>query len=164
MRKSSAILGSLVFLVIAPGTFAGLLPWWISRYRLPQPSLATYATGVIGGLLIACGLLFLLDSFARFALKGLGTPAPIAPPQHLVVSGYYRYVRNPMYVAVLAIILGQALLFENVTLFAYATIVWLCVTAFVIGYEEPALREKFGREYLEYCASVPRWIPRVPES
>jgi protein-S-isoprenylcysteine O-methyltransferase Ste14 len=161
MRKSSAILGSLIFLVIAPGTVAGLVPWWISKYRFAPATPDLWAIRIAGCLLVAAGLLFLLDSFAQFALKGLGTPAPIAPTRHLVVSGYYRYVRNPMYVAVLALIVGQALLFGDLALFAYAVIVWAAFSAFVLGYEEPTLRRTFGDEYLSYCAHVPRWIPRL---
>jgi len=161
MRKASAVLGSLVFLVIAPGTLAGYLPWSISGYRLAPASPEALALRVPGGLLIAGGLVFLLDSFARFALKGLGTPAPIAPPRRLVVSGYYRYVRNPMYVAVLALVLGQALVFESLPLLAYAIILWLGFHMFVAGYEEPVLRASFGEEYASYCAHVPRWMPRL---
>jgi protein-S-isoprenylcysteine O-methyltransferase Ste14 len=161
MRKSSAILGSLIFLLIAPGTLAGLVPWSISLYHLEPGTPGVWAIRGVGCLLIAAGLLFLLDSFAQFALKGLGTPAPIAPPRHLVVSGYYRYVRNPMYVAVLALIFGQALLFADLALYAYAVVVWAGFYAFVLGYEEPTLRRTFGEEYLAYCKQVPRWIPRV---
>jgi protein-S-isoprenylcysteine O-methyltransferase Ste14 len=158
MRKSSAVWGSLLFLVVAPGTVAGLLPWWISRYRFaPEP----LALRIAGALLVTLGTLFLLDSFARFALKGLGTPAPVAPPSHLVVSGCYRFVRNPMYVAVLAIIVGQVILFGNPALFAYAALVVAAFHAFVLGYEEPALRKQFGQEYIDYCANVPRWVPRL---
>jgi protein-S-isoprenylcysteine O-methyltransferase Ste14 len=107
------------------------------------------------------GLPVLLDSFARFALQGMGTPAPIAPPQQLVVTGLYRYVRNPMYVAVLSLVAGQALLFGSVDLVEYAVVLWLGFTAFVLLYEEPALRRQFGQEYADFCAHVPRWLPRL---
>ena len=95
------------------------------------------------------------------ALQGLGTPSPVAPPQHLVVSGLYRHVRNPMYVAVLSLICGQGLLFGSVRLLEYALVVWLGFLAFVVLYEEPALRKTFGQEYEDFCAHVPRWIPRL---
>ncbi len=98
MRRISAILGSGVFLVIAPGTLAVYVPWTLSGWHMAPPLLGLFPFRVIGGLLIALGLPVLLDSFARFAIQGLGTPAPIAPPQNLVVTGLYRYVRNPMYV------------------------------------------------------------------
>src|SRR5215813_1953314 len=96
MRRTLAILGSAMFLVIAPGVVAGYVPWRISRWQVGTPLLGTVAFRVIGGLLIIAGLPVLLDSFARFALQGLGTPAPIFPTRHLVVSGLFRYVRNPM--------------------------------------------------------------------
>jgi len=112
-------------------------------------------------LLILAGVPLLLDSFARFALKGLGTPAPIFPTRHLVISGLYRYVRNPMYLAVVAVILGQGLLFGDVRVLEYALIPWLAAHLFVVFYEEPTLRRTFGAEYKAFCANVPRWIPRL---
>jgi protein-S-isoprenylcysteine O-methyltransferase Ste14 len=102
-----------------------------------------------------------LDSFARFALEGLGTPAPIAPPSNLVVSGLYRYVRNPIYVAVVAVILGQAVLFADWRLLGYGAFLWLFFHIAVIIHEEPTLRQSFGAEYESYCAHVPRWLPRL---
>jgi protein-S-isoprenylcysteine O-methyltransferase Ste14 len=111
--------------------------------------------------LVGLGIIPVLESFARFAWKGLGTPAPIAPTKHLVVSGFYRYVRNPMYVGVVSAILGQALLFGDVRLLAYAAAVWLATFLFVVVYEEPALRRQFGEEYANFRKHVPRWIPRL---
>jgi protein-S-isoprenylcysteine O-methyltransferase Ste14 len=102
----------------------------------------------------------LLDSFARFALLGAGTPAPIFPTQRLVVSGLFRYVRNPMYVAVLSLIFGQGLLFGSVQVLEYGIAVWAAFYLFVLIYEEPTLRKSYGREYEEFSANVPRWIPR----
>jgi hypothetical protein len=116
---------------------------------------------VIGALAIAAGAPILLDSFTRFANQGLGTPAPIRPPQRLVVAGLYRYVRNPMYVAVSLLNLGQGLLFGSVRLLEYGLVVWLGFFAFVFLYEEPALRRKFGKEYEQFCSHVARWIPRL---
>jgi len=107
------------------------------------------------------GILVLLDSFARFAVKGLGTPAPVFPPRHLVVSGLYCYVRNPMYVAVIAVIAGQALVFANLRLLAYGAAVWLAFHLFVLFFEEPTLQRAFGAEYEAFCAGVPRWTPRL---
>ena len=111
--------------------------------------------------MILAGLPVLLDSFVRFAVEGLGTPAPVFPTSHLVVTGWYRYVRNPMYVAVLAVIVGQALIFGNVTLLEYGALAWLLAHIFVLAYEEPTLRGTFGEEYQLYRANVPRWIPRL---
>src|SRR6476660_8231542 len=108
-----AILGSALFFVAAPCVVAGLIPWWITRWEFLPPLFDLEATRAVGILLIVAGLPGLIDSFVRFALQGLGTPAPIAPTQNLVVTGLYRYVRNPMYVAVVAVILGQASLFGD---------------------------------------------------
>ena len=161
MRKTSAILGSALFFVVAPCLAAGLIPWWISRWELRAPLFEAPFTRAIGAFLILAGVPGIVDSFRRFALEGLGTPAPIAPPVKLVVTGLYRYVRNPMYVAVIGIILGQALLFADWRLLIYATLFWLACHAFVVVYEEPTLRRTFGATYAAFCANVPRWIPRL---
>jgi len=161
MGRLAALLGSAVFLVIAPGTLAVYVPWMLTQWQMAPPLLGFLPFRVIGGLLIALGLPVLLDSFARFALQGLGTPAPIAPPRHLVVTGLYRHVRNPMYVAVTSLIFGQGLLFGNAGLLAYGLVVWLSFHVFVLVYEEPTLRDKFGDEYKTFCAHVRRWWPRV---
>src|SRR3984885_8180747 len=160
MKRASAIFGSAIFLVVAPGTLAIYLPWAVTRWRFAPPLFGVFSCRIIGALLIAAGLPILLDSFARFAIQGLGTPAPIAPPQRLVVTGLYRWVRNPMYVAVSLLIFGQGLLFGSARLLQYGLLVWLVFFAFVVLYEEPALSRKFGKEYEEYCVQVPRWIPR----
>jgi protein-S-isoprenylcysteine O-methyltransferase Ste14 len=161
MRRPTAILGSFVFLLLAPGFVAGVVPWWISRWQIHPPWLGISALRIIGVLLIMVGLPMILDSFARFAIQGLGTPAPVLPTRHLVVTGLYRHVRNPMYVGVLAVIIGQGLVFAEAHLLIYAAIVWLAFHLFVLGYEEPKLRTTFGREYEDFRANVPRWIPRL---
>ena len=160
-QKVLAILGSSIFLVIAPGFVAGLAPWWISHWKLEPPFFGLAVVRVAGAILIALGAIGLLDSFIRFALQGLGTPAPVLPTRHLVVTGLYRYVRNPMYVAVASVILGQALLLGNATLVAYGAFVWILFHLFVLLYEEPKLRVTFGAEYERFCVEVPRWIPRI---
>jgi len=161
VKRISAIAGTGLFLLLAPGTVAGLVPWWITRWHMQPPLLGFSGFRVIGAVIIAAGIAVVLDSFARFALQGLGTPAPILPTSHLVVSGLYRYVRNPMYVGVLAIILGQGLLFGDGRLFAYGVLLWLAVHIFVVGYEEPTLRRSFGPDYEVFRRNVPRWIPRL---
>jgi len=110
---------------------------------------------------MVAGLPVLLDSFARFAIQGLGTPAPIFPTRRLVVSGLYRYVRNPMYVAVVSLILGQGLFFGNLRVLEYGIAIWVAFHLFVLLYEEPTLRNAYGSEYEEFCIHVPRWIPRL---
>lgn len=161
MRRFASIVGSAVFLVIAPGTVAGLVPWWISHWEVAQPWHGIYLLRPVGILMIIYGSGFVLDSFARFAIQGLGTPAPVMPTKHLVVTGLYRYVRNPMYVGVFSAIVGQALLFGNFRVFVYGICMFAAAAFFVLLYEEPTLRRTFGAEYDQFCANVPRWIPRV---
>ena len=154
-------MGSTLFFAVAPSSVAGLVPWWITHWEFRPPFFDLDATRAVGILLIVAGLPGLVDSFARFALQGLGTPAPIAPTQNLVVTGLYRHVRNPIYVALVAVILGQAVLFGDQRLLVYGVLVWLAFHAFVVGYEEPALVHRFGTEYEDFRANVPRWIPRL---
>ena len=161
MRKTIAVLGSALFFTVAPSSVAGLVPWWITRWEFRPPFFDLDATRAVGILLIVAGLPGLVDSFARFALQGLGTPAPIAPTQNLVVTGLYRHVRNPIYAALVAVILGQAVLFGDWRLLLYGALVFVAFHIFVLAYEEPTLRESFGAEYETYCANVPRWIPRL---
>ena len=160
-RRLLAVLGSVIFLLIAPVTVVGWIPWWISRWQMQLDFGDFTILRVVGVVLVLAGVPVLLDSFARFAIQGLGTPAPIFPPRHLVVQGLYRYVRNPMYVALVLVITGQALLFGNFRLLEYGAIVWLFTHLFVLLYEEPKLRATFGDEYKTFCVNVPRWIPRA---
>ena len=146
---------------LSPGTFAGLIPFWISRWQFEPPFFGLEPVRWFGVLLIALAAPVLLESFARFALEGLGTPAPVLPTRHLVVKGFYRYVRNPMYLAVVSIIVGQALLLGNAHLLVYAAVVSAGFLGFVLSYEEPKMRKTYGAEYEAYCARVPRWIPRI---
>jgi protein-S-isoprenylcysteine O-methyltransferase Ste14 len=141
-----------VFLLLVPGTVAGLIPWWITGWsRQGYPA---------GWLLIIPGAAILLDSFARFAFEGRGTPAPILPTQQLVVTGLFRYVRNPMYLAVLLVVSGQAILFGSVALAIYAAFLATAFHLFVTTYEEPTLRRQFPGDYDAYSHQVPRWLPR----
>lgn len=161
MRSRAASLAfSGLFLVIAPGTIAGYLPWLIGRWRFAADLGESWAVRGAGVMLLLGGTA-LLECFVRFAWVGLGTPAPVAPPERLVVSGLYRHVRNPMYVAVLALVLGQALLFSQLRLLLYAAAVWLLFHLFVLAYEEPTLRRSFPADYETYNRAVPRWIPRI---
>jgi protein-S-isoprenylcysteine O-methyltransferase Ste14 len=161
MSKAMAIAGSALFFVIAPLVVAAFVPWWITRWEFRPAFLNVELTRAIGSMLIIAGLPGLVDSFARFALEGLGTPAPVAPPQKLIVTGFYRYVRNPMYVGVVTVIFGQALLFGDARLVWYGALFWLVVHVFVVVYEEPTLKRTFGGEYESFRANVPRWIPRL---
>lgn len=164
MRRALSILGSAVFLVIAPGIVAGYIPWRICRWHMAPPLLGVPATRLAGLLLIVASVPVLVDSFVRFAWQGLGTPAPIFPTQHLVVSGLYRYVRNPMYVAVAMAIFGQGLWFASLAVLEYGVAVVAGFYLFVLLYEEPKLRSTYGSEYEQYCAHVPRWLPNFQSS
>jgi protein-S-isoprenylcysteine O-methyltransferase Ste14 len=113
-----------------------------------------------GALLVAAGAAVLLHAFARFVVEGIGTPAPVAPPEHLVVGGLYRYVRNPMYLAVAATIIGQALILGRPALLLYVAAFGAAVASFVRFYEEPTLARRFGAEYDAYRRAVPAWWPR----
>jgi protein-S-isoprenylcysteine O-methyltransferase Ste14 len=156
MRKAAA--GSAVFFVVAPGVVVGLIPWWLTDWQVrsawPTP------LRLMGAALVTAGIVVLVQGFARFVLDGLGTPSPIAPTERLVVGGLYRYVRNPMYIGVVAAIVGQAIWFGRPILFGYALVIWVAVASFVRGYEEPHLTERFGADYRAYRAAVPAWIPR----
>lgn len=159
--KRLAILGTAVFLVLAPGFVAGLVPWWMTHWRPAPPLFGLASLRYSGALLIALGVGCLLDSFARFAWQGHGTPAPVLPTRQLVITGLYRHVRNPMYVAVLSIIVGQGLVWGSRMVLAYGGSVWLLFHLFVVVYEERTLQAAYGPAYSRYCAAVPRWIPRV---
>ncbi len=159
--RAAALAGSALFLVIAPGTVAGLIPWLISGWRFDQDFGGSGLVRAVGVLLIAAGIAGLIESFARFAWRGRGTPAPLAPTTKLIVSGFYRYVRNPMYVSVIAIIVGEALLFGQARLLVYAAVGWLFFHLVVVAYEEPALRRQFPADYEAYSRSVRRWLPRL---
>jgi protein-S-isoprenylcysteine O-methyltransferase Ste14 len=160
-ERTLAVLGSAAFFVVAPFTLAGLIPWWVTGWRSKPPFLGLELTRGVGPILILAGAPAIVDAFARFALQGLGTPAPIAPPRNLVVSGLYRYVRNPIYVALVATILGQALLLGDARLIVYGAGLWLFFHLVVVAAEEPALQQVFGDDYAAFRAAVPRWIPRL---
>jgi protein-S-isoprenylcysteine O-methyltransferase Ste14 len=159
-RRRAAI-GTAVFFVVAPGIVAGVGPWLVTGYRFEEPVAGWLAARALGAALIGAGLVVLVPAFVRFAVEGLGTPAPVAPTEHLVVGGPYRHVRNPMYLAVGAAIVGQALLFGQLELLLYAAVYFAAVSAFVYIYEEPVLRKRFGSEYDAYRAAVPGWWPRL---
>jgi len=159
MRTWKAALGSAVFFVLAPGMVVGVIPWWITGWRVQLHWAAPIR--FVGLVLLVAGIAVLLEAFSRFVLEGLGTPSPTTPTNRLVVGGLYRYVRNPMYVAVLAAIVGQALWFGQLVLLGCAVLVCAAVVSFVRVYEEPHLAERYGESYLAYRDAVPGWIPRI---
>jgi protein-S-isoprenylcysteine O-methyltransferase Ste14 len=157
MRKAVAAAGSAVFFVLAPGVMGGLIPWGLTGWEAKD----TWAPlRVLGAVLIAAGLVVLVQAFVRFVVEGVGTPAPVAPTEHLVIGGLYRHVRNPMYVAVAAIIVGQALVLGRPALLFYAAAFLALTATFVRLYEEPTLSQRYGAEYEAYRRAVPGWWPR----
>ena len=156
------ILKTLIFLILVPGAGVVLIPRWILSSDWNR-SFDIGTLNLLGLPLIALGATGLLWCFWDFATFGKGTPAPIDPPKVFVSRGLYRIVRNPMYVALLFILSGEAIFFESWTLFPLAASVWLIQHLFVLLYEEPVLKEKFGAEYEAYLQIVPRWIPKVPK-
>jgi protein-S-isoprenylcysteine O-methyltransferase Ste14 len=156
--RQRALLGSLLFLVVAPGTMGAAVPWLLTGW---EPAGSSRAAQVAGILLLGAGIAALLEAFGRFALEGRGTPAPVAPTEELVVGGLYRHVRNPMYLAVVAVVLGQALLLGRPELGWYALAFWAVTATFARAYEEPALLRRHGDSYRVYRSQVPAWIPRL---
>jgi len=144
-----------------PTLVAGVVPWLLTHWHADdQP----WALKLLGVIVLAIGALLVLETTARFALQGRGTPAPWAPPERFVARGSYRFTRNPMYLGVLALILGQGLLLGRELLFVWAASAWLIFQLFLLLEEEPGLRRRFGAEYEDYCARVPRWLPTAPRS
>lgn len=156
MRR--AALGSALFFALAPGVMAGLVPWLLTQWEVE--SMPAWLR-VLGGLLVAAGLPLVVLAFVRFVTEGRGTPAPVAETDRLVIGGPYRWVRNPMYVAVGSVIAGQALLLGQPVLWIWLAAFGAAVAAFVHGYEEPRLSEKYGEEYEAYRRAVPAWVPRL---
>jgi protein-S-isoprenylcysteine O-methyltransferase Ste14 len=141
---------------------AGLVPWLISGWQVPRPmsplAIVRLAAGVV---LLALAVVVLVRAFARFVVEGGGTPAPVAPTERLVVGGDYRFVRNPMYLAVVTAVLGQAMIFGSLALLGYALAVWAIFAAFVRWYEEPLLLKRHGDDYQRYRQAVRAWVPRL---
>jgi len=160
MRKPTAAIATAAFFVAAPGTVAGLLPWLITHWEFRTPMPGWVVAQAIGALLVCLGLIPPIHAFVQFARAG-GTPMPIAPTQRLVVNGFNRYIRNPMYAGLLVAIVGQALLFGQFGLLLYGAVVWLVTASFVHWYEEPTLTRQFGAEYEAYRRAVPAWWPRL---
>ena len=142
-----------------PGVIAFLIPYWITDDW--HGSGAPFALQLVGTVLLAIGIVVLAHTVVRFVVEGLGTPFPAAPTQNLVVGGLYRYVRNPMYLGLIAAVVGQAAILGSASLLLYAAILWVIVASFVVFYEEPTLSSKYGEQYAAYRRSVRAWLPRA---
>jgi protein-S-isoprenylcysteine O-methyltransferase Ste14 len=157
----AALVKTLIFIILVPGTVTVLVPYFLLRNQAPGgPSLHS-PLGYLGLVIMALGASVSLWCAWDFAIKGHGTPAPIDPPKELLVGGLYRYVRNPMYLGVLLILWGEALVFGSPTLLFYSLILLAAFHLFVLLYEEPTLTNKFGEPYRRYCREVPRWLPKL---
>ena len=157
MRRSTAAIGSAAYFAVAAGTFVVLIPWLVTGWQLHRPWPGWAAAGAV---LIGAGLVPVVSVFVQFARAG-GTPLPLAPTRRLVVSGFNRYVRNPVYLGSLLIFSGEALLFGSLRLLVYTAAGWAGAAVFVRWYEEPALTRRFGAEYEAYRRAVPAWRPRL---
>ncbi len=157
----AAVLGSAAFFLVGPLLEAGVGPWVLTRWERGGGLLDGALAQLAGVALIVAGLAVLLQAFARFALDGLGTPAPVAPPRRLFVRGASRHVRNPMYVATAAVLGGPGLLVARPVLLVAALVYCVALGTFARLKEEPLLRERFGAEYDAYRRAVPAWVPRV---
>jgi len=152
-------LRSLLWTVLLPGFFAGYVPWRFFGLGAVQPDLRD-PRQLLGLILLIAGVALLATCIWEFARSGRGTLSPADPPRELVVRGLYRYVRNPMYLSVTAIVMGEVLLTRSRALFAYWAVWFVAVNLFVVGYEEPTLRRQFGSSYEDYVRHVGRWLPR----
>jgi len=151
------IIKTVIFTIFVPGTVGGYIPFLLGGIRHARAASPIAWLGLAPAALGAVIYLWCAWDFATF---GRGTPLPLDAPKQLVARGLYRYVRNPMYVGILLVILGQAWYFESTKILWYAAAVACAFNLFVILYEEPALRRQFGESYVQYSNTVPRWIPR----
>jgi protein-S-isoprenylcysteine O-methyltransferase Ste14 len=157
-RRFWAVPNTILFTILVPGTVAILIPrWLLGGFVRPENGPLTW----LGGVVFFCGATIYFRCAWEFAVRGLGTPAPIAPTKYLVTTALHRYVRNPMYLGVASAILGEAALFRSLHLVVYAGLMLLIAHVFVLLYEEPTLARQFGESYEAYRRRVPRWIPRL---
>jgi protein-S-isoprenylcysteine O-methyltransferase Ste14 len=159
MQRSKAAVASAAFFVVAPGTVVGLIPWLITHWEITGSTPMWRVAQTIGVVLIVLGLIPPVHAFTQFVKAG-GTPMPVAPTERLVVTGFNRYVRNPMYAGLITAIVGQALLFGSLWLLLYAAAFWVITASFVRWYEEPTLARDYDCEYEAYRRNVHAWLPR----
>lgn len=162
--RRRALLGTIVFTLTIPATAIVLIPYLLTGWNLRPALFGTEATRWLGVALMVLAAPLFFRFLSGFVREGHGTPAPIAPTVHLVVGGPFQWVRNPGYVAVVSLVVGQALLLGSRPVLAYATLLAVAFHLFVVFYEEPTLLRQFGGEYEAYCRAVPRWLPRLRPS
>ena len=160
--RARAASGSVGFILFGgPTIVAGLVPWLLTRWEADKQPLALK---ILGGVVLAAGAALVLETTTRFAFQGRGTPAPWAPPERFVERGSYRFVRSPMYLGVILLVVGQGLLLGREVLYLWAVGAWLMFTTFLVFYEEPQLRRRFGDSYDDYRRRVHRWLPTRPRT
>lgn len=157
-RPLLPVLNTILFTIFVPGTVTGYIPYRLLGGVL-QPSSSLFSW-LASGLIISGAAIYFRCAW-EFAVRGLGTPAPIAPTKFLVTTALHRYVRNPMYIGVFLILMGEAILFHSLRLLEYAGLFFVAVQLFILFYEEPTLHRQFGESYELYRRSVPRWIPHL---
>lgn len=164
MTSLRVFVKSVLFTILVPGTVAVAIPQLLARRR-PYPALPIGSTParIIGGLSLLSGALLYVHTAVRFGTEGRGTPSPTDEPEELVTGGIYAHVRNPMYVSVLLVVIGQAFLLRSVAVLWWAAGCWIGFHTRVVRDEEPHLAEKYGDDYEQYRATIPRWIPRIRE-
>lgn len=162
MNRALARVASAAFFCAAPGVVGGLVPWLLTGWVLPTVStMSLIVRGCLAAVAVLSGLVVLIGAFVRFVSEGSGTPAPVAPTDRLVIGGMFRFVRNPMYLAVVTILLGQCVLFASTTLLIYTLLVWAAMAGFVRWYEEPVLATRYEAQYEDYRRNVRAWWPKL---
>jgi protein-S-isoprenylcysteine O-methyltransferase Ste14 len=159
LNTITLLLRSLLFTVLNPGLVVGVIPYWILGNRtvgLFTKPLQTHQ--YLGVLLFIPGLIVLIDCILRFLVEGRGTLSPIDPTKRLVVKGLYKYSRNPMYVGVMMMLIGEAVFFQSGNLWIYLVLIFIIFNLFIVLVEEPRLHSDFGKEYYQYCQKVRRWV------
>ena len=153
----SLFLRNLAFTILQPGVVAGLVPYWIVKN---QPILSREISLIrgVGVLVFVLGLMIMIACIVRFGVEGRGTLSPVDPTQRLVVGGLYKFSRNPMYVGVMMILIGESIIFQSKNLWIYSGVVLVIFHVFILVHEEPRLRKDFGEAYTQYCKKVRRWI------
>lgn len=156
---TSLLLRNLFFTILQPGLVAGLAPYWILKSAgIPIFTVHDRLQHYLAIILFLCGFIIMLLCILRFALEGRGTLSPADPTKKLVISGLYKYSRNPMYVGVMLMLIGESVYYNFSGLWVYTLCIFIAFYLFILFFEEPRLRRDFGDEYRQYCQRVRRWL------